>query len=843
MSKKTQHIKHINKAFPSEAHTPMYNWHKFWTRKPHNVIQEYIDKYSKPGDIILDPFAGSGVTLIEAIRTGRKVIGIDIIPFAIDLWKATIDHIDIDSIDKEFSSIEKKIKSKILELYSTTCRACKRNINIICTIWKEDRPREIRYKCQFCGDIREKNCYLNAQDKKNLSSIKKKKISAWYPKNKFYYPDGSPFMTLQGYDSIDKLFTKRNLYALAILYEAINNSCSKNTLPYMRLVFTSMVHLCSKMCPVRPTRPFSSLWAINSFWVAPESMESNVWEKFESAYRGRQSFKRGKIESNRVLPNAKPAKNLKELGKKDKLYFPICSSSLIAIRNLRNQHFKHTGKEEPFVDYVFTDPPYAGSVQFGESTYLWMSWLYPELDAKSYLKYLLDHEVILNDKQKKNFDTYYSMLHATFKEIANVLKPGRYMHLTFHNPTTKIRNATIRAAMFAGFIYEKIIYQPPPRSSALALLRPFGSADGDFYFRFRKAETDPTAKMKEVDEHLFEKIVVETTKQVLAERGEPTPYTHIINYIDPVLSKHGYFLSLHPKKDVKDILNKHINKEFELVTLTVGEKEGKAWWFKDMSIVYRLEQIPLTERIEATVLRELQSSYTVSFTNVLSKVYTEFPNALTPDTTDVKDILQEYAEKTSEGLWRYKSLEEVIINQHSEMIYYIAQIGKKFGYEVYIGKKEQSERHMMKQLKAYNTQKKLTLDSLSPNQFNKAELIDIIWYQEKKIKQIFEVENTTMLTEAILRASHIPYDIKKFMILPLDRNRFLHRRLKSPLFHRLFHEQQWKILYYEDLVRLFNKRNLKEQDFEKAACIKPLILEKKATIRKQKSKPKQLLLE
>ena len=77
MSKKTQHIKHINKAFPSEAHTPMYNWHKFWTRKPHNVIQEYIDKYSKPGDIILDPFAGSNTTGEAAEKLGRHWLSIE----------------------------------------------------------------------------------------------------------------------------------------------------------------------------------------------------------------------------------------------------------------------------------------------------------------------------------------------------------------------------------------------------------------------------------------------------------------------------------------------------------------------------------------------------------------------------------------------------------------------------------------------------------------------------------------------------------------------------------------------------------------------------------------------
>jgi 16S rRNA G966 N2-methylase RsmD len=809
----------------------MYNWHKFWTRKPHNVVREYIEQYSKPGDIILDPFAGSGVTIMEGIKAGRKVIGIDILPMAIDLWKATIERVDIALLDRDFSAIEKKVRPKILRLYETTCRSCKRVISIICTIWENNKAKEIRYKCPYCdcGDVRDEGCQLNSRDKQILKSIEQKKIREWHPNNNFYYPDGTPFMTEQGYDSVDKLFTKRNLYALAILYEAINATCSSTTLPFMKLVFSSMVHLSSKMCPVRPSRPFSSLWSLLSFWVPPVNMESNVWDKFYSAYMGHQDFRSGKLDAQSTLPDATYARSLRVLGKKRKWYLPICKPALVGLRNLQKENLRLTGEEKPFVDYVFTDPPYAGSVQFGESSYLWTAWLYPSLDAKSYLAGLVDNEVVLNDQQKKPFERYYSMLHATLKEVAKVLKPGGYMHLTFHNPTTKIRNATIRAAMYAGFVYEKIVYQPPPRSSASALLRPFGSADGDFYFRFKKAETDPLSGMKEIEADIFEKIVVETTIQVLAERGEPTPYTHIINYIDPVLAKHGYFLQLNPEKDVDDILRDHIGQEFQLLHQRIGDVSGKAWWFKDINIVYRLEQTPLTERIEETVIRVLQANYEVSFTDVLRKVYTEFPNALTPDATNVNDILQEYAERTSAGMWRFKQIECERKNHHSEMIYYLAQLARQFNYNVHIGKKEQSEVYMMKELGSLNSECDLSLIDFEPDQHKTAEQIDVIWYKDKKIDYIFEVENTTMLTEAIIRASHIPYPVKKFILLPLDRNRLLHRKMQSPLFSEIFQREDWQILYYEDVRQLQNKKELTLQHLQNAAGIKGLESGKKST--------------
>ena len=47
------------------------------TMKPLNVLQDLIRCYSNPGDVILDPFAGSGSTLIAAFKENRHSIGIE----------------------------------------------------------------------------------------------------------------------------------------------------------------------------------------------------------------------------------------------------------------------------------------------------------------------------------------------------------------------------------------------------------------------------------------------------------------------------------------------------------------------------------------------------------------------------------------------------------------------------------------------------------------------------------------------------------------------------------------------------------------------------------------------
>jgi DNA modification methylase len=47
------------------------------TQKPLDLFQWLTLTYTNPGDVILDPFAGSGTTLLAAKLTGRKSIGVE----------------------------------------------------------------------------------------------------------------------------------------------------------------------------------------------------------------------------------------------------------------------------------------------------------------------------------------------------------------------------------------------------------------------------------------------------------------------------------------------------------------------------------------------------------------------------------------------------------------------------------------------------------------------------------------------------------------------------------------------------------------------------------------------
>ena len=48
------------------------------TQKPLDLFRELIRKHSNPGDLIIDPFLGSGTTAVAAIQEDRQFAGYDI---------------------------------------------------------------------------------------------------------------------------------------------------------------------------------------------------------------------------------------------------------------------------------------------------------------------------------------------------------------------------------------------------------------------------------------------------------------------------------------------------------------------------------------------------------------------------------------------------------------------------------------------------------------------------------------------------------------------------------------------------------------------------------------------
>ena len=803
-------IKHLNRQIPPEAHTPMYNFHKYWSRKTWNVVGEFIETYCPKGGIVFDPFGGSGVTAMEALKIGRKVIIADLNPIATEITRLTIKPVSLKKLREAFQRIEKSVKKKIKNLYLTKCRKCKTQFSFVCSIWKDGQCADIRYSsCPHCGDSQKGKNSLNKYDKQVLQKIEKHKIKEWYPKNSLYHVNGLPFLKKEKFESLDQLYTKRNLYALSILMDAIEKEKSKDIRDFLKIAFSSMVHLCSSMTPVRPTRPMSSAWTIHSYWAAPEFMEQNVWDKFESAITGKQGIIKAKAESNKYYQNVKFGGSYRDVIAGDADVYIYTGSCLGLMKELKKRY-----GENGCVDYIFTDPPYDQSIQYGELSYQWVAWLKKD---KEYLEKVDSDEIIHNKNQQKDFDVYTSLLRDSFRGMFDVLKPDTYLTLTFHSPSFKVRNATIRTGILSGFELEKIHHQELAHPSPKALLQPFGSAQGDFYLRFHKQVFGKDGvQPEEIDELRFEKIVIDTTIKILAERGEPAPYTIIINDIDPALAKRGFYSELDTGLNVEKVLKNHLDKEFKLIEGKIGGASGKLWWFIRPNLVPHLKSIPLSERVEQTVLRKLQEKGKVTFTDIWEAVSMAFPNSLTSDQTSIKSALEDYARPVTGGAWLIKPnfRPGFVEKEHTTIIALLSEIGAKADYKIYVGKIEQNHELDTPRLKKTGKLKQYMTynNTLKLKDIQNADIvgdIDLLWIKNDKIEYAFEVESTTSITSALLRGSNLEKFIKKVMILPADRMKQLDRKMKSPLFHERYEGDNWSIILFDVLYKQWDKDKAK----------------------------------
>ncbi|PZU99953.1 MAG: DNA methylase [Pseudanabaena sp.] len=80
--------------------------HGYFTKQVWNVVQEYIRNFSQVGDVILDPFGGSGVTAIEALMTDRKAIHIDLNPMSVFIVSSLIAPVNIDELNQAFTEVK-----------------------------------------------------------------------------------------------------------------------------------------------------------------------------------------------------------------------------------------------------------------------------------------------------------------------------------------------------------------------------------------------------------------------------------------------------------------------------------------------------------------------------------------------------------------------------------------------------------------------------------------------------------------------------------------------------------------------------------------------------------------
>lgn len=104
--------KHVHRLHPYKG--------KYIPQLVEYFLDKHTDEYKKevyfqPGDIVLDPFAGSGTTLVEANELGINAIGVDVSSFNAMIDNCKLSKVDLGELKKITDNITGKLKLYIAE--------------------------------------------------------------------------------------------------------------------------------------------------------------------------------------------------------------------------------------------------------------------------------------------------------------------------------------------------------------------------------------------------------------------------------------------------------------------------------------------------------------------------------------------------------------------------------------------------------------------------------------------------------------------------------------------------------------------------------------------------------
>jgi hypothetical protein len=88
-----------------------------WGKKPHEPLAYIVEQLTEPGQLVLDPFMGSGTAARESLLRGRRFVGFDINPVAVEVSRLLARPPCHGSLKSAFGEIKSKVKEDILRSY------------------------------------------------------------------------------------------------------------------------------------------------------------------------------------------------------------------------------------------------------------------------------------------------------------------------------------------------------------------------------------------------------------------------------------------------------------------------------------------------------------------------------------------------------------------------------------------------------------------------------------------------------------------------------------------------------------------------------------------------------
>ena len=551
-------------------HTPPYKIHRYFARRPWNVFKQLIEVFSSPGDVVLDPFCGGGVTVYEGIKVRRNMVGFDLNPLSIFIVENMLRRGDcLVELEKAMSMIDDYLgflygkynqvsirssqggssggKGPVLwnELtFRVDCNYCGKES----LLSNDNKLSNGRYFCgnKLCqgskikkGYIEPKNCKRNgyeylcsatnsALDKKQVKikfnermrkdveghikhlekQIRKDKIKI--PRDKIpmdWDRQHEDLLFRKGIKYFQQFFTRRNLLINLLLLNFIKNlDVTNETYEVLRLIYSSSL------------RDTNIMAFTNESW---QSGKPTTWSK-HAFWIPSQFCEVNVTDSFRKAFNRVKAALVFNEGHDYKVKTVDKPEDVGSTGNLflSNTSIDDSHILDNSVDAIITDPPYGSNVQYLELSHFWHVWNH---DLYEFKTPKFKKEAVSN--RKKNFDgakdmkSYEYNLFVVFGRCYDALKPGGNMALTFNNKDMGAWLALLISIFRARFIFKpgSLYFQEGVSNyKQTAHTKHEGSPYGDFIYVFDKDITKVNSKVMVRENELVE-LIDNSFKELLEE--------------------------------------------------------------------------------------------------------------------------------------------------------------------------------------------------------------------------------------------------------------------------------------------------------------------------------------
>jgi len=403
---------------------------------------------------------------------------------SIVLWDAAVNQVS-GEVSETFACPHCGLKWKKIQVRREPAIAVKSNIEYAAIQSRDGAKRLVMQTLMRPVTKRELDLIHEVNDAK---------INAWLPAIRFdrkgpQYRRNA--LSARKIDFVTDLFTRRNLHALALLWEAISTTSDARLRSACAFAFTAIVTRSSLLNRLRPSGAGDP--QTGTIYISSLTREENVLRLFE-----------GRLSSHLRLSGVMGDSRLK-----------VRNDSACSMRQI----------PDASIDYVFTDPPFGSNIYYSEVNLIWEAWLGRVTDATE--------EAVVhrkNDGGTKRLPDYARLMQTAFKEIFRVLKPGRWATVEFNNSDGTVFEAIKQAIRQAGFEIVNMLLLDKEQKTFKQVKGAEGVedvVDKDVLFNLHKP---PVVRMEVVGEdHDLERQVVEAVRhhlQTLPERikAEPSKY-------------------------------------------------------------------------------------------------------------------------------------------------------------------------------------------------------------------------------------------------------------------------------------------------------------------------------